>query len=295
MTDEETSRRTFELLANETRLGIISALGEASGEGGYATLAFSEIQEAVGVEDNGQFNYHLKQLLDEFVEQKQGGYGLTLAGIRAYQALIAQQFNTETTVEAFAIDGSCETCGERRYAWYDDGRAHIGCRECGDLLYRYPVAPSTFDPATPESLLQATNDRLTRDRVSMLKGLCPYCAGAVTNSLQPPDDYWEETNMLPDEVLVHSVCDRCAWFLYSTVGGMIEYLPVVSGFLADRGFDPWKRPLWEMGVSWELEAYDLDAPTVWGRFEIAGDRLTVTVDGELDVIEAVERADDASE
>ncbi|SHG58065.1 hypothetical protein [Halobaculum gomorrense] len=46
MIDDESSRRTFELLANETRLGIISALGEVSGEGGYATLAFSELPKS---------------------------------------------------------------------------------------------------------------------------------------------------------------------------------------------------------------------------------------------------------
>ncbi|MFC6795933.1 ArsR/SmtB family transcription factor [Halobaculum halobium] len=95
---DESSRRTFELLANETRLGIISALGEASGEGGYATLSFSELQEATGIEDNGHFNYHLKKLVEEFVEDREDGYALTLAGIRAYQAIVAQQQLPSTEV-----------------------------------------------------------------------------------------------------------------------------------------------------------------------------------------------------
>lgn len=286
MDDYESSRRTFELLANETRLGIISALGEASGEGGYATLAFSELQEATGVEDNGQFNYHLKKPLDEFVEKREEGYALTLAGIRAYQAIVAHQFDTSIEVDPFEINGTCSSCGATRRAWYEDSRGYIGCRSCGDLEHRYPVAPDTIDPVEPTTLLDALDRQLTRDYLSMFNGVCPYCAGTSTVQLAESEEYFDEVGVVSHPVNVHAACDDCAWFLYANVGALLVFEPPVYAFLEERGVDMWDEYVWATTVDHEVTSVRWDPQRVDGVFRLSGDELRYVLNENLRILDS---------
>lgn len=282
--DEEASRRMFELLANETRLGIISALGEASGEGGYATLAFSELQEATGVEDNGHFNYHLRKLVGEFLEEREVGYALTLAGIRAYQAIVAQQQIPSTKVEPFDLHSADEChCGGDIEAWYENGRFHAGCKECGELIQYYPVSPKSFDASDPDTLVIAAVRRITRDESSMVRGVCPYCTGNLTWSLERPEGYWDESGMEQENIVAHVACDDCAWFMYGTVGGKARFNTVISSFLATRGHDPWREPPWGEPFGYRERVLSDDPWRLELTYGLGGDELTVTVDGNLDV------------
>jgi len=77
----------FSALGNETRPRIVLELGGAGEPGGFDELGFGELQSLVGVEDNGNFNYHLRELAGEFVERTDGGYRLALPGVYVYRAL----------------------------------------------------------------------------------------------------------------------------------------------------------------------------------------------------------------
>ncbi|MFC7098271.1 DUF7351 domain-containing protein [Halobaculum marinum] len=290
--DVSPTRRTFELLADETRLGIITSLGDASGEGGYATLAFSELQEAVGAEDNGRFNYHLKQLLGEFVEEKERGYGLTLAGIRAYQAVVARGRGRDTSVEPFELPDSCDSCGKPRYGWYEDGRAFLGCRSCGDIEIRYPVDGDRIDPDSPETVLEALDRRMKRDYASMFNGICPYCTGRVDLSPVKEADHWEATDMRPAEALVHAACRDCAWFLYANLASLLRFRGVVSEFYRDHGIDVWRDRAWSTEVDWHVDAVQVEPFQIAGRFEIDGDVLAIELDEELNIADWDRRSDD---
>jgi hypothetical protein len=285
MDDDESSRRTFELLANETRLSIISTLGEASGEGGYATLAFSELQEATGVEDNGQFNYHLKKLVGEFVEDREDGYALTLAGIRACQAIVATQFDTSIEIDPFEPEdiNDCEQCGGTMNAWYSDGRVQISCTDCGESVLFYPIPVSSFDEADRESLLKAAMTWLIRDESSMFHGICPYCAGSANWSVEPADGYWKEKNLREQDVVTLVSCDRCAWFMYGSVAGKIRYHPTVSNFLLDHELDPWNLPPWSLPYERTEEVVSVDPLRIEIVYEVDSDRLKVTVDQGMNV------------
>ncbi|QZX99975.1 winged helix-turn-helix domain-containing protein [Halobaculum rubrum] len=278
--DDDASRRTFELLANETRLGIISALGEASGEGGYATLAFSELQAATGVEDNGQFNYHLQKLVDEFVEEREGGYALTLAGIRAYQAILARVRSESLSIDPFEIDGTCR-CGEPRHAWYEDSRGHIGCLSCGDLEFRYPVAPNAIDESEPDTLLNALNRKLTRDYLSMFNGICPYCTGRSTVRLAESEEFYDEVGMTSTPVNVHAACESCAWFLYANIAAVLILSPPVYSFIEERGIDMWNEYIWQEILDHEVTDIQWEPQRVEGTFSLAGDELRYVLDADF--------------
>ncbi|WP_390215390.1 winged helix-turn-helix domain-containing protein [Halobaculum halobium] len=285
-------------MANETRLGIISALGEASGEGGYATLSFSELQEATGIEDNGHFNYHLKKLVEEFVEDREDGYALTLAGIRAYQAIVAQQQLPSTEVAPFDLHSADEChCGGVIEAWYENGRFHAECNECDESIQYYPVSPRSFDVADPDTLVTAAARRITRDESSMVRGVCPYCTGNVTWSFEMPEGYWAENGMQQEDIVSHVACDDCAWFMYGTIGGKARFNTIISSFLATRGHDPWREPPWGEPFEYTERVLSDDPWRLELTYELEGDELTVTVDGSLNVIDheltegAVDRED----
>jgi hypothetical protein len=74
----------FATLGNETRLGILQTLGRAGED-----LSFSVLRDRVGVEDSGQFNYHLEQLVGHFVRKTEDGYQLRRAGRRVVEAVLS--------------------------------------------------------------------------------------------------------------------------------------------------------------------------------------------------------------
>lgn len=85
----------FAILSNETRLEIVRVLLEADGmnhcsswEKSASPLSYSELQEAAGVSDNGNFNYHLNELQPYLVSKSDGGYELTSAGKQLSQAAL---------------------------------------------------------------------------------------------------------------------------------------------------------------------------------------------------------------
>lgn len=70
--DERTTANGLELLADETRVGILRALVDrVRTTPDDPTMWFAELQLAVGVRDSGTFNYHLEKL--------EGGSSGTLA------------------------------------------------------------------------------------------------------------------------------------------------------------------------------------------------------------------------
>lgn len=79
-TDRVSVATAFELLGEETRLGIIDALYAANPADDDEAIRFSRLREAVGVQDTGQFNYHLNRLLGTFVVRTEDGYVLSSAG-----------------------------------------------------------------------------------------------------------------------------------------------------------------------------------------------------------------------
>lgn len=64
----------FEVLAEETRLEILTALADDD------PRSYTDLQDATSVTDNGRFNYHLRQLQPTFVRNADDGYVLSEYG-----------------------------------------------------------------------------------------------------------------------------------------------------------------------------------------------------------------------
>jgi|APHM01.1.fsa_nt_gi hypothetical protein len=93
----------LELLSNEHRLSILRTLAEAD-----QPLSFSELRRAVGIDDPGQFNYHLTKLCERFVRDEDGGYSLGHRGERV--VLAAADIDPEAATGS--TGGDCPVCGD---------------------------------------------------------------------------------------------------------------------------------------------------------------------------------------
>ncbi|MFC7097018.1 ArsR/SmtB family transcription factor [Halobaculum marinum] len=285
MADDHPSRRTFELLSDEVRLRVITALGDASGSEGYATLAFSDLQRAADVDDSSRLTYHLGELRDEFVEKTDEGYTLTLAGIRAYQAVIAHRSVPEVEVEPFRVPWECESCGGGLEARYEGGRAYLTCGSCGDHRVRYPVDAGRIDPDDPESITVALQNTLIRDYTSMFNGVCPYCTGHVEVDFAFDSDHWDEFDVATDDIPINAACTECSWFVYVNLPAVLRIEEAVQSFFAERGRNIWEEPVWTDEFVWTRESVTRDPIQVEGYFSADGDRLRVVVDEHLTVVE----------
>ncbi|PSQ04470.1 ArsR family transcriptional regulator [Halobacteriales archaeon QS_6_71_20] len=98
-------------LASEHRIAILRELAAADWP-----LSFSELRERIGMRDGGRFNYHLGELRDRFVRERDGGYVLGHAGER----VVLAAGDLDPAGAAALADGSgdsgpddaCPVCGE---------------------------------------------------------------------------------------------------------------------------------------------------------------------------------------
>lgn len=81
----------FQMLANETRVKILLELYRAE-HGDGTPIQFSKLRSAIGADDSARFAYHVRQLVDHFVEKNQGGYTLTPAGKHAVSSILQGSF-----------------------------------------------------------------------------------------------------------------------------------------------------------------------------------------------------------
>ncbi len=79
----EAVSETLATLSEPSRLEMLLALFDAD-----APVAYSTLRAATSIEDKGRFNYHLRQLQDYFVADREDGYALTDAGRRVVETVV---------------------------------------------------------------------------------------------------------------------------------------------------------------------------------------------------------------
>lgn len=279
----------FAALSDETRVDILRALWEV--EDRQAT--FSELREAVGVADSGQFNYHLDKLVGRFVRKTEDGYELTLAGLHVNGAIRAGAYTMAGTIDPVEIDQPCPSCGGTRTFRYEDETARIDCVDCAFTLSS-PIPPGVFADYDRETA-PAVASRYFRTIVGQVSnGFCWYCDGPVELTVRSlaastEADVPEELTDLP---FAHFECERCGAEITGDLGSTLVDHPAVGGFYFDHGVDVRDRPFHT------FNALDPDRSEIRQRdpfrasvtFSVDGDSLTLVVDEDCDVVD-VERAE----
>lgn len=281
----------FALLGNEVRAEVVRVLGDARTPEGRAELSFSDLRKRVDVDvDSSRFNYHLGELLDEFVEEGDDGYRLTISGMEVYRTVQAGVVTDAPELDAFDAGFDCYACGAGVLARIRDDLLFVECPDC-ERVYTMTVAPPNALAGGPEDLLERV-DRSQRSRLSATtRGVCPRCMNALdTRFLAAADAPLFEGDEL--DVLVHRECDNCGKQPYHSVGVALLDDPGVVSFLDSHGVDVDAERMW--AFEWAMtdrrtEIRSREPWTVAVTVEADGDELVVVVDDEMNVVERERR------
>jgi ribosomal protein S27AE len=308
----------FAVLGNDTRMEILQALVAADGP-----LSFSEPRDAVGMRDSGQFNYHLAEVEGHFVRKTDDGYRLRQAGRRVVEAVLSGAVTDDPVVEPTRIDEPCPLCGAPTVMAFFRGRVGHYCTECEG---HYGYAPATGESGTsgdasdgateygylgsfqlpPAGLQGRTPDEVFRTAatwgvlqlMAVASGVCPRCSASLAESVsvcEAHDSADEHCDQCGNRhaIQVEFGCTNC---LYEGTAACAVALVAdvdVLTFLAEHGINP-VSPSAPAAYHDALMDYDEELRSV-EPFEarltltLAADALVVTVDDDLNVVEATRR------
>lgn len=306
----------FTVLANETRIEILRALGEAD-----EPLGFSALHEAVDIADSGQFNYHLDKLVGHFVEKSDEGYALRRPGRQVIEAVLSGAVTDDPQLDRTSTDQECMFCGSPTEIQWREGSLERFCTECAGswrrshgragspettdrgYLGRLPFPPAGLDGRTPTQALKAAWTWTNLEILSMASGLCPRCAATLDTSLSVCEDHDSSDGLCAvcdsrQAVVVGIECTNC---LYSSGGAAILKLldsTDLLAFLTEHGLNPISpdsvSPVDRVQSEYEEEVIATDPFEGRFTFQVGDDRLTLHVGEELAVLDATRTTSESS-
>ncbi len=274
----------FSLVADEKRFAIVEALWEADDR----ERSFSELREAVGIRDSGQFNYHLDKLTGAFVRKTDdGAYTLRHAGERVVGAILSGGYTRALTVDPIPLEGTCPDCGGDLVATYEEELASVECTECTVKVTQFSVPPGILD-GYEAAEYPAVFDRWIKSMLfQSTRGFCRLCMGRLRPRVT-------ETSLAGVDVDVVSAvgaefeCDRCGATSQTVLSGALMDRPELVSFAHDHGVDVWRTPMWELDwlTTADTERLSEEPVRVRVTFDIDDERLSLTVDDDLTVLDA---------
>ncbi len=293
--DGLTPEQAFSLVGNATRLSILRALWEAKEPFEPAGLSFSELRERAGVDDSGQFNYHLDKLVPRFVRRVDDAYQLSFAGNTVSKAVIAGTVTTELEREPVEVDADCPYCGAPVTIQRLSGFNCVACTECDGhfqaeavpgLLFAFELPPAGHADRTPEEVLRATLSYELYRYDARSEGVCPDCGGRVETWLEVCEDHPEsgfcDACAARDRTLVRWLCGSCREDSTGPGYALALRHPAVGAFLQDRGLEP-RRGSWELmkvGGQFDERVESTDPIRVRYTLEYEGHTIELTVEGD---------------
>lgn len=264
----------FRVLGNEHRLEILRALWATEDE----PVNFSNLFDAVSIDDSGQFNYHLEQLTTQFVDHTGEGYELRRAGEKVLQAILAGSFTPHDRRELQTGD-QCLRCGELLIAEYRDETMSIRCGSCGFCYGEYPFPPGGLNDRSDEEILRAFDQRVRHLHCLAADGVCHECNGKMESRIVE-----EGECCLAGSIRLEHECQQCNHTLCASLGlGLLDNSTVVS-FYRDNGIDLSQTPYWELPwcVSDEpIEVRTRDPWVIDVRLKAGESERVITIDETL--------------
>lgn len=296
--DSPSPEDAFAQLGNETRIGILRALYDSWREAGFGidyALPFTDIQERVGAEDSGRFNYHLQQLTGLFVRGTDEGYIFTHEGwriVRTMQDLTeaAEQPGTAADYRHRENESTCYRCGHGTLeARYVNEWVWLDCPACGQHVCDVEAPPAVMDIDDTAAFVAALDQRNRRRSKLMTDGVCPDCFGNAERSIE--SHAWG-----PEEFCryVH-YCEICDRRFLPPLGWYVFDRPFVQNFYREHGVDLSEQPYWEVGTltNGPNEFEDVHSRDPWRlavRFQANDAELHVVLAEDGSVVEVSRRS-----
>ncbi|MUV90176.1 helix-turn-helix domain-containing protein [Halapricum sp. CBA1109] len=296
----------FAALGNETRVRILRVLGDEDDP-----LSFSALYDEMEMRDSGQFNYHLDKLVGHFVRKTEEGYELDRAGRRIVEAILSGAVTDDVAVDRTPIDEQCDICGSPVEATWNDGGINLYCTECdgrydhnhrrnrgsaegylGTLL----LPPAGLRDRSADAAAQAAWTRTNLEILSMASGLCPRCSATIETKRHVCTDHGAtgESCSACGGYYAVSVGFQCTNCIFSSGGaGVLALLSNTDllDFLTDHGHNPVDpdsvRAVNELQMNYEERILAEDPFEAEFTFRADDETLTLTVDGDLSVVDSV--------
>lgn len=279
----------FDLLADETRAGILRALAEARREDPRDPyLAFSDLQERVGATDSGRFNYHLGKLRGHLVAQTDDGYTLSPVGQEAAGSILGGTYSDPPDRGPVELDDRCGRCGEPLEAAYENGILHISCDQnhgFGDSL-----PPAALEDTSLRDATDVLDAKMRADVGTARHDACPTCLGDVE---------WTFQQGLPDEAPIDfaygAVCQCCGQNVSLNPGLFVFDHPALVAAYHEVGVDLRDQPLWTIDCCIPGGATLVDEDPVRVALHAGPEReLRFIIDDTGDIVESPEPVSDRS-
>lgn len=286
-------------------MGILQTLAEADNP-----LSFSELRDCVGLRDSGQFNYHLGKLEGHFVDKVDGEYSVKQAGRRVIEAVLSGAVTEAPVIEPTRLDAPCPYCGADIEVSYQEEAVLIRCTSCSGSFEGRESASAAFDalpegtltmfqlpPAglqnrPPSELLDTSLSHTYIEMMAFAYGFCPRCTGQVRHSVDVCGDHTTDGGICSDcggrfEVSFTARCGNCGYEKTGTIKHLLLGDPRVRSLFEARGIDTLAPDWEEMEVfySYEEDVRETDPLGARFAFTVGDERLTVTVDEDLTVVE----------
>ncbi|SEO20903.1 hypothetical protein SAMN04487948_10196 [Halogranum amylolyticum] len=283
----------FTLLGNETRVAILRALWEAHEPYDSDTaVPFSELFDRVGVDDTGNFNYHLGRLTGHFVRRTESGYELTAPGFEIVHALVAGTATENPILEPAVVAANCPRCERRIEIVYTDGTVWARCPHCegywpqrGGEIFGFSLPPEGLRDRDPDEILEATIRYSIHRFESMNDGVCPECGGSVDGSLAVCEDH-DPCDAICDRCssyfagVITFVCRSCKFAWRSPGWAPVHDHPALVSFYYDHGIehvlDDWMAM--KRSFDWREEVVSTDPPRLGVTVSYEGNERTFVLD-----------------
>jgi hypothetical protein len=299
----------FAVLGDETRMGILRALGDLD-----TPASFSDLYERSDADDSGGFNYHLDRMVGHFVEQVDDGYRLAPAGRRVVEAVLSGAVTERPDLSRTVVDERCWYCGAPVEVRWQDGGVEQFCTECAGrygqryreggtpveevegYLGRNPLPPAGVRGRSPTETLHAAWTWGELEILSLSSGVCPRCSGTVE---------WEPV-VCEDHEVGEGPCSNCGGRYTVGVRAACTNCILVTGgdpvvalaahtdllaLLAANGHNPVAPDdigaVEQVHGDYEETVHATDPLRATYTFSLDGETVALTVDEDLEVVETV--------
>lgn len=236
--EEPDPTEIFDSLTHSTRVDILEALASARRESpADPWVEYSALRDAVGIRDNGNFNYHLREL-DGFIEQSPAGYMLTRSGREIVSAVKSGGFDDGWTWGPVDARGECPFCDSPVELHYESGVLWLTCGNDGHSMGLW-ASPALL-VSQPEDEVEELIAFLGNQWGAMIRrGICSECQGRVDGQI-------EYGGHQPDHYHYHAECHRCGSQHAIPLGLYLISHPTVRDFYDDHDVDIRGTPFWTL-------------------------------------------------